>query len=264
MNTETKTATTFVVGFDDVSAWLTELGKIYHNYQHSGWQFVTTLQAGIDQFGSNKAELYEAAADQTDLSTKTLQNYVSMARKPSSKFAAGNGLEIGHAVAVLGVEDLHAVPLLRHAKVQRLSVESLRAVVRDYHVGKVSFAPDFDGHLIVTDIAPAVATIPDDGNRAATLTAPNHATDNDDDPPFARSQGNVLYDDTDARADAYAGSSSAYNYSDDDESDQYTYTGAEFSSLLQRATHRLRDNAAVWEEQRTINEWLSLVATQAY
>lgn len=263
MNTETKApSTTFVVHFDDVSAWLTELGSSYHNYQHSGWQFVTTLQAGIDQFGANKAELYEAAADQTDLSTKTLQNYVSMARKPSSKFAASNGLEIGHAVAVLGVEDLHAVPLLRHTKVQRLSVESLRAVIRGYHTGKVSFAPDFDGHLVVTDIAQTV-TVPDDGNqRINAVVAPNHA---DDEPPFSNPRS-VLYDDsdTDAKAERLAGSASAYDFTGDDESDAYTYTGPEFHSLLQRATNRLRDNAVLWEEQRTMGEWLSLVATQSY
>jgi hypothetical protein len=260
MNTETKApTTTFVVHFDDVSAWLTELGSSYHNYQHSGWQFVTTLQAGIDQFGSNKAELYEAAADQTDLSTKTLQNYVSMARKPSSKFAASNGLEIGHAVAVLGVEDLHAVPLLRHAKVQRLSVESLRAVVRDYHAGKVSFKPDFDGHLIVTDIAPAV-TVPDDGNRTAAVTAPNHATD--DDPPFARTQGNVLYesDDLDAKAERLAGSSAAYDFSDDE--DTLLLTINEARDAINRAMQRLSrvDDGT----QRALNEWLRLVAQQTY
>jgi len=67
----------------------------------------------------------------------------------------------------------------------------------------------------------------------------------------------------DARLSFFGGMASMHD-SDDDESDQYTYTGAEFSSLLQRATHRLRDNSALWEEQRTINEWLSLVATQAY
>lgn len=241
MTTQTKTTTQFVVHFTNENDWLIALGNSYQNYRHAGWEFVTTLQIGIDQFGANKAELYQRAADATELTVKTLQNYVSMARKRSSEIAASYGLEIGHAVAVLGLEDAHADAVLLQAAEERLSVDSVKAIVREYKQG---------------------ADLPVVGNeRAAVVVAPNH----DDEPPFSN-RNSVLYadDDTDAKAEHLAGSASAYNYTDDDESDQYTYTGAEFHSLLQRATHRLRDNAALWEEQRTINEWLSLVATQAY
>jgi len=216
MNTETKTTTQFVVHFTNETEWLVALGNSYQNYRHAGWEFVTTLQTGIDQFGANKADLYQRAADATELTVKTLQNYVSMARKRSSRVAASHGLEIGHAVAVLGLDDAHADAVLIQAAEERLSVDSVKAIVREYKQG---------------------AAIPDDGNEY-------------DDPPFANPRS-VLY------------ATDAPSYTDDD-TEGYTYTGPEFHSLLQRATNRLRDNAALWEEQRTLGEWLSLVATQTY
>lgn len=253
MNTETKSnPIEFVVRYEtatnytDESQWISDVGNAYELYQSSGWNLVNVLSKGISDLRSraDKSVLYQRVHEQyPSLSVKRMQNLVSLARKPYAKQAQDLGLEIAHVEAVLGVSDDEAEALLLEAAEQSLSANAIGGIIRERKQ--------------------AMQPVPVVGNeRVSAVVAPNHATD--DDPPFARTQGNVLYDDLDATAERLAGSASAYNFSDDDDTDAYTYTGAEFHSLLQRATHRLRDNAAVWEEQRTLGEWLSLVATQAY
>lgn len=248
MNTETKTPLQFVVRYEtatnytDEATWIADVGNAYELYQSSGWNLVNVLAKGISDLRSrtDKSVLYQRVHEQyPSLSVKRMQNLVSLARKPYTKQAQELGLEIAHVEAVLGLPDEEAEALLLDAAEQSLSASAIGGIIRERRLATVA-APN--------------AVVPDGGNDSAAT---------DDEPPFANPRS-VLYDDTDAKAERLAGSASAYNYTDDDESDQYTYTGAEFHGLLQRAVNRLRDNAAVWEEQRTINEWLSLVATQSY
>lgn len=246
MNTETKTPLQFVVSYEttttytDESAWLTDLDNAYTLHAKSGWHFADVLHRGISQLQKrrDKTDLYQLAHDQTRVSIKRMQNLVSMMHKPYAKQAQDLGLEIAHVEAVLGLDDDEAEAMLLDAAEQSITANAIGGILRERRLGAVA-APN--------------AFVPAIGNISEGT---------DDEPPFSNPRS-VLYDDTDAKAERLAGSASAYNYSDDD-TDSYTYTGAEFYSVLQRATNRLRDNSAVWEEQRTINEWLSLVATQTY
>lgn len=239
MTTETKTPLQFVVSYEttttyaDESEWLTDLDNAYTLHARSGWHFADVLHRGISQLQKrrDKTDLYQLAHEQTRVSVKRMQNLVSMMNKPYAAQAQELNLEIAHVEAVLGVSDDEAEAILLDAAEQSLSANAIGGILRERRLGTVAAPNTF---------VPAV------GNQSADT--------DDDDPPFAHTQRNVLYDDAAPAARTYT----------DDDTDSYTYTGAEFHSLLQRATHRLRDNAALWEEQRTINEWLSLVATQAY
>lgn len=237
MTTETKAPLQFVVSYEtatvytDESEWLTDLDNAYTLHARSGWHFADVLHRGISQLQKrhDKTDLYQLAHEQTRVSIKRMQNLVSMMNKPYAAQAQELGLEIAHVEAVLGVSDDEAEALLLDAAEQSLSASAIGGIIRERRMASVAAPTTF---------------VPDDGNDSAAT---------DDDPPFANPQRNVLYDDTAPTA-----------YTDDDDTESYTYTGAEFHSLLQRATNRLRDNAALWEEQRTLHEWLSLVATQAY
>ena len=253
MNTETKSnPIEFVVRYEtestytDVTTWVADVDEAFQLHQKSGWNWANVAKRGFDSLSKryDKTALYDHLQTQNPRMTrKRMQNIMSMMNKPYCKLAQDLELDIAHVEAVLGVSDDEAESLLLDAAEQSLSASAIGGIIRERKQ--------------------AMQPVPVVGNeRVSAVVAPNHATD--DDPPFARTQGNVLYDDLDATAERLAGSSAAYNYTDDDESDQYTYTGAEFHSLLQRATNRLRDNAVLWEEQRTMGEWLSLVATQTY
>ena len=119
--------------FTDVSTWLDHLGRSYEKVRTAGWEFVYILVDGLDQFGRTdhaKMELYELANQQTGLSVKTLQDYASTARKPSTRLAIELGLEKGHAKAVLGLDNDEAEAILTEAAEQGLSVESTRWLAR--------------------------------------------------------------------------------------------------------------------------------------
>lgn len=121
--------------FVDVSDWLTRLDHSYERARLAGWEFLFILCSGLDQFGRTdprKMELYELASQQTGLSVKTLQDYVSTARKPSTALAIELGLEKGHAKAVLGLDNDLAEAVLTEAAEQGLSVESTRWRARQY------------------------------------------------------------------------------------------------------------------------------------
>lgn len=153
-----------IIHFATVSEWLSCLTEVYGEYQRSMWQFVVALRAGVDQFGRTsheKADLYRLAAEQLQMSPKTVQNYVSASRKASTEYAIELGLEIGHAVAVLGLENDEAEAVLTEAAEQGLSVEATRhrAHVRKQDipdVGKRDYAahgtPDTDeGNPLAND-----------------------------------------------------------------------------------------------------------------
>lgn len=248
MQTKTSTPLQFVVSYEtkteytDVSTWVTDVDEAFQLHQKSGWNWANVAKRGFDNLSKrhDKTTLYDHLQTQNPRMTrKRMQNIMSLMNKPYCKLAQDLELDIAHVEAVLSLPDSEAEAMLLDAAEQSISATGIGAIIRERKQAAQPMPP---------------ADLPAVGN------------DTDDEPPFARTKGNVLYeaDDLDAKADALAGSSAAYDFTDDDESDAYTYTGPEFHSLLQRATNRLRDNAAVWEEQRTLNEWLSLVATQTY
>lgn len=164
--------------FTDVSGWLDNLDHSYQRACRAGWEFLYILVAGLDQFGrtdSRKMELYELAHVQTGLSIKTLQDYASTARKPSTRLAIELGLEKGHAKAVLGLDNDLAEAILTEAAEQGLSVESTRYRARQVRDNTNS------------------------GEPGRTLS-----------PASAYTNG-YHHDDTDARAAAYATSPDAYD-----------------------------------------------------
>lgn len=121
--------------FSDVSQWLERVEFTYGRLKLAGWEFVLTLQKGIDQFGRTdpaKMELYELASQQVGLSVNTLQNYVSTARKPSTVYAVELGLQLGHAQAVIGLEDVVAESVLLEAAENGMSVELTRRLAWQY------------------------------------------------------------------------------------------------------------------------------------
>lgn len=232
----------WTVATDEESQWSIKLTNAYQDYRHSGWQFVTTLNEGVNKFieKHGKETVYDIAQQSTGLSRSRLQNLVSMANKPSSRYAAANGLEIAHAEAVLGLPEPEAIKYLDHAIAEGKSATAIGAMIRDDRQARTA-KPNTS----------QPSDLPDSGNE-------RHP---DDEPPFARTANNPLYDDYDTEADALAGNSAAYDFGDDE--DGYTYTGAEFMTLMQRATNRLRDTE-MWQEQRTVNEWLAMVARHTY
>ncbi|HSG61636.1 MAG TPA: hypothetical protein VLA24_09405 [Pseudomonadales bacterium] len=232
----------WTVSTDEESRWLVTLGELWQARTQTGWQFVTELRDGIDKFSKrrDRAQLYELVANQTGLAIKTLMNYVSLSRNPNSAMARELGLDIAHAEAVLGLEYDEAQALLTQAAETSLSANAIGAIVRESRQARTA------------------SPVPAVGNET------NQRSINDDmhDVPFDTSKPNVLYDDDyDTEADNLAGSATAYDYGDDE--DGYTYTGPEMLSLIQRATNRLRDTP-MWDEQRTVNEWLAMLARHTY
>lgn len=229
----------WTVATNDESQWLVTLESLWTQHTTAGWQFVVTLRDGIDELGSktDKGTLYDLVANQCNVSAKRLQNLTSMARRASSMVAMELGLEIAHAEYVLGLTDTEAIAILNDAAEQRWTPAMVSAEVRNRRI-QTTAAPHQD--------------LPVVGNERHT----------DDEPPFARTANNPLYDEYDTESDQLAGSSAAAHDFGDDE-DGYTYTGAEFMALMQRATNRLRDTE-MWQEQRTVNEWLAMVARHTY
>lgn len=138
-----------IIRFDDVSNWLACVESSYAAAQRSMWEFLLVLRAGVDQFGRTdhaKAELYEAAAVAIGRSAKTIQNYVSASRKPTTELAIELGLELGHAVAVLGLDNERAEGVLLEAAENGLSVEATRYIAHRPipDIGKSEFDPDND------------------------------------------------------------------------------------------------------------------------
>lgn len=125
-----------VMQFHDVGHWLDCLDEAYARFRRVGWEFVVTLRAGVDQFARNDEQrmaLMEAAAEQLHISVKTVQNYVSTSRNPAALVAMELGLSIGHAVAVLGLEEERQSDLLHTAAEQGWGDDRLRY---EAHVAK--------------------------------------------------------------------------------------------------------------------------------
>lgn len=110
-----------IIRFDTVSDWLNSLDESYGRAKSAGWDFIITLRGGIDQFGRTdhrKAELYEVAANQIGVSSRTLQNYVSMSRSAVAKIAMDLDLDFSHANAAMGLNEEVARDLLTTAAEQ--------------------------------------------------------------------------------------------------------------------------------------------------
>lgn len=241
---QTETLNNWTVATDEESQWLVTLGDLWTAHTMTGWQFVKELRRGIDRFGKrrDKTELYELVANQTGLATKTLMNYVSLARNENSPLAEELGLDIAHADAVRTLVYDEAEALLMQAAEQSLSADAVKAIIRERRQANTA-APDL---------------IPDVGNERQAKT--NFVSPYDDEPPFA-DKSSILYDDDySAEANAYAGSANGYDWADDD--DGMTYTIDEMYSLLQRAVNRLKDVDD--GTQRTTVEWLRQIARHTY
>lgn len=247
MNTETKTPLQFVVSYEttttytDESAWLTDLDNAYTLHAKSGWHFADVLHRGVSQLQKrrDKTDLYQLAHDQTRVSIKRMQNLVSMMNKPYAKQAQDLGLEIAHVEAVLGLDDDEAEAMLLDAAEQSITANAIGGILRERRLGKI-------------------ADVPAVGNE-------------DDEPPFTRAKGNVLYesDDLDAKADALADSVSAYDFTDDTgtDIDDMLLNGNEFAGMLQRAAHKLVDKAKrdeFWNQQRSVEAWYRLAEQLIY
>lgn len=115
--------------YGDLSDWLTQLDAAYSMAKVAGWEFLFTLKAGIEQFGRSdhrRMEVYELAANQIGLNVRTLQNYVSVTRKGFTQMAVALDLDMGHANAVLGLDDEVAEDVLQLAAERGLSVAETR------------------------------------------------------------------------------------------------------------------------------------------
>ena len=100
---------------------------------------------------------------------------------------------------------------------------------------------------------------PQDPPLPDSLQQSNVATEGTDEPPFAN-RNSVLYDDDySAEASAYAGSSTGYDWSDDDD-EPLLVSRNQARDLLERAWRRLPSDG----EQRSIREWLMLLENNAY
>lgn len=129
--------------YGDLSEWLAQLDAAYSMAKVAGWEFLFTLRAGIDQFGRNdirRMEVYELAANQIGLNVRTLQNYVSVTRKGFTQMAVALDLDMGHANAVLGLDDEHAEDVLQLAAERGLSVAETRRLAWN-HRASMNSAP---------------------------------------------------------------------------------------------------------------------------
>lgn len=96
-----------VVPYRNIADWLACLDASYLHLKATGWTFINTLRAGIDQFGRTdhaKADLYALAGNQLGVSPRTLANYVSLSRSAVAEIAQGLDLDFAHAHAALGLE----------------------------------------------------------------------------------------------------------------------------------------------------------------
>jgi len=261
MNTKTKSnPIEFVVRYEteatytDVATWVADVDEAFQLHQKSGWNWANVAKRGFDSLSKryDKTTLYDHLQTQnTRMTRKRMQNIMSMMNKPYCKLAQDLELDIAHVEAVLGCTDDEAEALLLEAAEQSLSASAIGGILRERRLGAVA-APN--------------AFVPAVGNEPS-----NTATD--DDPPFARTQGNVLYeaDDLDAKAERLAGSASAYDFSDDESGgtdiDDMQFSGYEFSDILQRGALKLRNLAAKsddWQRQRTMQEWLHIIDRVLY
>ena len=240
---QTETLNNWTVATDEESQWLVTLGDLWTAHTMTGWQFVKELRRGIDNFGKrrDKTELYELVANQTGLATKTLMNYVSLARNENSPLAEELGLDIAHADAVRTLVYDEAEALLMQAAEQSLSADAVKAIIRERRQANTA----------------APGNIPDAGNERqarSTFVSPYP----DDEPPFT-DKSSILYDDDySAEASAYAGNANGYDWADDD--DVLLLGRNDARDLIERAWRRLPAD----DTQRSIREWLMLLENNAY
>lgn len=113
--------------------WLADLAILWEYRVKSGWVFVHWLRGGIDQFSNGRDDvgrIYQAAADSTNLSVKTLQNYVSIARQFPLD-AIPEGVDIGHAALLQGMEEDQKEHWLNEVQSKALTVGGLRAAIKE-------------------------------------------------------------------------------------------------------------------------------------
>jgi len=106
------------VPYRNIADWLACLDASYLHLKATGWTFINTLRAGIDQFGRTdhaKADLYALAGNQLGVSPRTLANYVSLSRSAVAEIAQSLDLDFAHAHAALGLDEDIARDLLSTA-----------------------------------------------------------------------------------------------------------------------------------------------------
>lgn len=136
--------------FHNVSHWLESLDQTYALAKAAGWEFLFTLRDGIAQFAKSDPDrmaLLEDAANQIGLNVRTLQNYLSVARKSWISIAVELDRDIGHAAAVQGLDDEVAEDVLRLSAERGLSVPETRKLAwSSRHVTTVEDVPFSDPH----------------------------------------------------------------------------------------------------------------------
>lgn len=131
--------------FHNKAHWLESLDQTYALAKTAGWEFLFTLRDGVAQFSKSDPErmtLLEDAANQIGLNVRTLQNYLSVARKSWIGIAVELDRDIGHAAAVQGLDDEIAEDVLRLSAERGLSVPETR---------KLAWA---NRHAVVNDDVP--------------------------------------------------------------------------------------------------------------
>lgn len=118
--------------FAKTSEWLDTLERINKVRKQAPWDMADALLVGIEGIGQGNrdtiAELYDVASEQLEISRKTLMNYVSCARTfPESR--RRERLEIGHHIAVLGMDEELQDSILSDAEENAWSVAQIRKEV---------------------------------------------------------------------------------------------------------------------------------------
>lgn len=168
----------------------------FETYRESGWRFILKLRDAVDQFSRldpRRMEIYERVAQNINRSVKTLQNKVSVVRKPYSQLAYDNGLEFDHLLAVYHLPDEEAEALLVEAYENSLDASELGYIAKKHST-----------------------SIPENRNDTPTADAVDRMLS--DDEPLSRnsiqyqSGGPVRDDDYDQQAEAYAEDGNGYDW----------------------------------------------------
>lgn len=114
-----------------ISEWLQMLDNLNEVRKQTPWEMADLMKQGIDAFCQDKneiADLYNLASEQLEISRKTLMNYVSCARTfPPER--RRERLEIGHHIAVLGMDEEVQDDILSKAESQGWTVAQVRKEV---------------------------------------------------------------------------------------------------------------------------------------
>jgi predicted transcriptional regulator len=129
----------------DKSEWIQEVEIANEIRKASPLRMADLLWMGMQVFCTSKQEEYQLideVAEQLEISTKTIKNYIAIATKfPPTQRKEYPRLEMGHYDAVSGLDEEEAVVLLASAQLEGWSVVRLRYEV-DVAKGKTSTDTD--------------------------------------------------------------------------------------------------------------------------